>query len=281
MAYRTILLIFILTAGFLMISCSGDYESVEITGCDLSQFESEMNRSVTLAHLSVYLIEQIRNNQPTEKITNCLANISPEKLKPSLSTESGKKAFWLNVYNAYIQIILQENPELFEDRNSWFGYNFFSSPQIVIAGYHMSFDDMEHGIMRRSTSKLSLGYMRNWFIDDVEKELMWEEIDPRIHFVLNCGAASCPPVAAFDPDRVDEQLDQTTENYLSQTTEYFPSEDEAKVTRLISWFRGDFGGLDGAKDFLKRYDVLPQDANPSLTFREYDWTLDLGNFQEL
>lgn len=271
--------IFILS--FMLISCSGDYEKVETTGCDLSQFEDELDREVTLGNLSVFLVERIRNEQSTVQITDCLANISPEKLQSGLNTESAKKAFWLNVYNAYVQIILQEQPELFEDRNSWFGYNFFSSPQVTIAGYRMSFDDMEHGIMRRSTSKLSLGYMHYWFIDDVEKELMWEEIDPRIHFALNCGAASCPYVAVYDPDRVNEQLDITTKNYLSRTTEYNESESTVRVTKLMSWFRGDFGGKDGAVSFLKDYDIIPDDADPSVEFREYDWTLDLGNFQDL
>lgn len=275
------IIIVLLFASFGFVSCSGDYPPVERDGCDLTQFADQLDRQGSLAHLSMLLIDRLRKDQSTADITECLANISPEKLKSSLNTEAQKKAFWINIYNVYVQILLQEKPELFEDRNSWFGYNFFSTPQVVIAGYKMSFDDMEHGIMRRSTNKLSLGYMRNWFIDDVEKELMWNEKDPRIHFALNCGAASCPYVATYDPQRIEKQLDQTTENYLTRTTKFNPSENEAKVTSLISWFRGDFGGLDGARDFLKRYEVIPEDANPSLTFREYDWTLELGNFQDL
>lgn len=271
--------IFILS--LIIISCSGDYDRVETSGCDLTLFDDELERQTTLTDLSMLLVERIRDEVLTDDIKSCLANISSEKLQSGLNTESEKKAFWLNVYNAYVQIILQDSPELFENRNSWFGYNFFSSPQVTIAGYKMSFDDMEHGIMRRSTSKLSLGYMRNWFIDEVEEELMWEEIDPRIHFALNCGAASCPYVAVYDPLRVNEQLDITTENYLSRTTEYNASENRARVTRLISWFRGDFGGLEGAKEFLKKYNIIPENAEPTLEFREYDWTLDLNNFQEL
>lgn len=271
--------IFILS--LILISCSGDYDRMETIGCDLNQFEAEMDREVSLANLSILLIEQIRNGQSTDQITDCLTNISSKKLKSELDSKSEKKAFWLNIYNAYVQIILQNQPELFKDRNSWFGYNFFSTSQVIIAGYEMSFDDMEHGIMRRSTNKLSLGYMRNWFIDDVEKELMWEEKDPRIHFALNCGAASCPYVAVYDPQRVNEQLDITTDNYLSRTTEYNASENTVRVTKLMSWFRGDFGGKEGAVQFLKLYDIIPGDADPTVEFREYDWTLDLDNFQDL
>lgn len=51
--------------------------------------------------------------------------------------------------------------------------------------------------------------------------------------------------------------------------------------RLFSYFRADFGGLDAAKTFLKRYDVIPENADPSLDFREYNWALDLDNFKDL
>lgn len=237
--------------------------------------------SLSYVQLSMNLVEAVRDGNPTDAISQKLAEANPDELRSALNTENKKKAFWLNVYNAYIQIILQQNPDLFKDRNSWFGYNFFSSPQITIAGKELSFDDIEHGIMRRSKIKISLGYLDKWFPDPFVRKFWWEEIDPRIHFALNCGAASCPPVAVFDPERVGDQLDKTTKNYLERTTDYHPESNIAEVTRLMSWFRGDFGGKEGAKKMLKRYDVIPENADPSLEFKEYDWTLDLGNFQDL
>ena len=108
-----------------------------------------------------------------------------------------------------------------------------------------------------------------------------EERDWRIHFALNCGATSCPPVAIYEYERLNEQLDKSSKRYLTQTTEYNKEEKVAKVTALFSWFRGDFGGLDGAKNFLQRYGITEPGANPDLEFKDYDWTLDLGNYIDL
>jgi len=237
--------------------------------------------SLSLTELSMELVKAVRDDKPVENITEKLANASPEELNKELSDESKKKAFWLNIYNAYVQILLGENPELFEDRNSWFGYNFFTSPQVTVAGKELSFDQIEHGIMRRSKIKISLGYLDQWFPDKFVKKFWWNSIDPRIHFALNCGAASCPPIAVYDPARVNEQLDITAKKYLENTTDYNPDSGVVTVNRLMSWFRADFGGKEGAIEMLKEYEVIPKDANPTIEFKEYDWTLDLGNYQDI
>jgi hypothetical protein len=49
----------------------------------------------------------------------------------------------------------------------------------------------------------------------------------------------------------------------------------------MSWFRADFGGKDGAVEMLKLYNVIPKDADPSVSFLEYDWTLELGNYKDI
>ena len=243
--------------------------------------EQDSVAEMSFPELSMELVERVRDSEDVKPVTRRLANASPDELHAELDTESKRKAFWLNIYNAYVQILLLDDPDLFKDRNSWFGYNFFTSPQISVAGKKLSFDDIEHGIMRRSKIKLSLGYLDQWFVDDFIEQFWWDEVDPRIHFALNCGAASCPYIAVFDPERVEEQLDITAKNYLEQTTDYYPEQNEVEVNRLMSWFRADFGGTDGAIQMLKDYDVIPEDADPSISFKEYDWTLELGNYQDI
>lgn len=247
---------------------------------DVVQVQDALDE-LSYAELSMELVKRVRDGQDVESITQKLASASPDELYANLDTESKKKAFWLNIYNAYVQIILLDNPELFEDRNSWFGYNFFTSPQVTIAGKELSFDDIEHGIMRRSKIKISMGYLDQWFVNDFIKRFWWDKVDPRIHFALNCGAASCPYIAVYDPDRVEEQLDITAKQYLEKTTDYYPQKNEVKVNRLMSWFRADFGGKDEAIEMLKDYNVIPEDADPSIVFKEYDWTLDLGNYKDI
>ncbi len=260
----------IFTAGFLAINLIVSAQEVD-----------SVKTEPTYAELSMQLLQNVREGKPTMEIENKLANISKEELNADLDTESEKKAFWLNVYNAYVQILLTEKPELFEDRNSWFGYNFFSSPQVTIAGKKLSFDDIEHGIIRDSKIKLSLGYWDKWFPGEFEKMFRWEEVDPRIHFALNCGAKACPYIAIYDPERVEEQLDITSKQYLEKTTQYDAEKNKVKVNALMSWFRADFGGKDGAVEMLKKYEIIPQDVNPSVSFLDYDWTLELGNYKDI
>src|SRR6056297_2770925 len=237
--------------------------------------------SMSYAEISMELVKAVRDEKYTTPLKQMLADVPEHELYNSLDTEQKKKAFWINIYNAYVQILLLDDPGLFEDRNSWFGYNFFSSPQVVIAGKELSFDDIEHGIMRRSKIKLSMGYLDQWFVDDFVERFWWNEVDPRIHFALNCGAASCPYIAVYDPDRVEEQLDITTENYLEQTTDYYPDENKVEVNKLMSWFRADFGGSSGAIQMLKKYDVIPENADPDISYKDYDWTLELGNYKDI
>lgn len=34
-----------------------------------------------------------------------------------------------------------------------------------------------------------------------------QQVDPRIHFALVCGAKSCPPIKLYTPENLDEGLD--------------------------------------------------------------------------
>jgi len=237
--------------------------------------------SMSYAEISMELVKAVRDEKDTTPLKQMLADVPEHELYNSLDTEQKKKAFWINIYNAYVQILLLDDPKLFEDRNSWFGYNFFTTPQVVVAGKKLSFDDIEHGIMRRSKIKLSMGYLDQWFVDNFVKRFWWDKVDPRIHFALNCGAASCPHIAVYSPDRVEEQLDITTKNYLEETTDYYPEENRVEVNKLMSWFRADFGGSSGAIQMLKKYDVIPENADPDISYKEYDWTLELGNYKDI
>ncbi len=266
--------------GILIIAFGLSFQSSELKAQNNS-LDSLIIDTTSYAEISMILLERVRDGEPTQQIEDMLANVSREELNEDLDTESEKKAFWLNIYNAYVQILLLDDPDLFKDRNSWFGYNFFSSPQVTIAGKELSFDDIEHGIIRHSKIKLSMGYWDKWFPSDYEKMFRWEEVDPRIHFALNCGAKACPYVAIYDPERVEEQLDISSKQYLEKTTEYNAEKGKVKVNALMSWFRADFGGKDGAVEMLKEYDIIPQDADPSVSFLDYDWTLELGNYKDI
>lgn len=246
-----------------------------LTGCTSTEFVQEGIEKDPL-QLAENLLKAARYEKPAEEIKTDLANLDFNYLHKSLNTDEKKLAFWINIYNAHVQLFLTEKPKLFEDRGA-----FFSSPRMPIAGKTLSFDDIEHGIIRRSQSKLTLGLIPKLFVNKYERKMRTEERDGRVHFALNCGAKSCPPVAIYETERINEQLDKSSKQFLEGSTTYEKEENKAYVTALFSWFRGDFGGLDGVKDYLRRYSIIEEDTDPSLSFKNYDWTLYLGNYIDL
>lgn len=233
-------------------------------------------QKVDFNELSEQFLRNIKEGKKTKDLQNILANTTLEDLENHLKTNDQKKAFWLNIYNAYIQVILAEQPELYKDRGS-----FFKKEQINIAGRNFSFAEIEHGMVRKSQWEYGLGYIRKWFPNKFERTLRVEERDYRVHFALNCGAKDCPPVAIYNADRLEEQLTKGTKRFLDQTSEFDGEKREAGVTSLFSWFRGDFGGKGGTKDILKENGLIKSTKDVDLVFKDYDWTLYLDNFIEL
>ncbi|WP_235297550.1 DUF547 domain-containing protein [Portibacter marinus] len=231
-----------------------------------AQYEDNMIK------LSQDFLKALQDKKPTEEYKKVLADIDLDKLASQIDTDRKRLAFWINIYNAYIMDILKDAPGKYDDRGE-----FFKADQIKIAGKNVSFDDIEHGVIRSSVLKLSWGYFSKWFVSEWERKLRTDHRDYRIHFALNCGAKSCPPVAIYDDQTINEDLEEITEQYLTRVSEYKEEEDKVITTPLMSWFRGDFGGKSGSKEILEKFDIIPN-TDVELEFGDYDWTLDLFNF---
>lgn len=227
------------------------------------------------SEVSQSLLQNIMDGESYEKEVKVLAESTLEELVEELKTDHQKIAFWVNIYNSFIQISLSENPKLYEDKSK-----FFSEGRIKIAGETLSFDDIEHGIIRKSKIKISLGYLRKWFRPKWERKLRVQHLDWRIHFALNCGAKSCPPVAIYTPNGLDKEFNFMTTEYLKEQTTYNKSTKTAASVALFSWFRGDFGGKSGARKILFEYGITPEKPK-KLDFKSYDWTLLLGNYRTI
>ncbi len=107
------------------------------------------------------------------------------------------------------------------------------------------------------------------FPGKIIKQLSVSKIDYRIHFALNCGAKSCPPIAFYEYDFLDKQLETAALSFLSTETEIDSIKKEVKVTKIIQWFKADFGGTKGIKSILSKY--LHKDFSEySVQFKNYD-----------
>jgi hypothetical protein len=224
--------------------------------------------------ISQSFLSDVKMGNPTEQWQQAIAGLTAIELEQALVSQENRLAFWLNLYNAFFQVVIREHPEWFKNKMKlFFGRHF------TVANRKMSLDDIEHDMLRKSTYKWSLGYLQKPFPSAFEKAYQVKTLDPRIHFALNCGAVSCPPIRFYTSENVQEQLKTATLNYLLQDCKYEPTQNTLYVSSLMNWFRGDFGGINGIKAFLKQYNVLP-DASAKIKFNPYNWTVQLEHYAE-
>jgi hypothetical protein len=200
-----------------------------------------------------------------------LARLSPDDLASTLPGDAEKRAFWLNVYNAVVRHELRRRPELYRRR-----FRFFARRRITIAGQELSLNAIEHGLLRRSAFGYSLGYVSNPLPGRFERRFRVGSRDHRVHFALNCGARSCPPVRAYTAATVDALLDDAARDYLATGVAYDPAKGTVTVPRLLLWFRADFGGSAGIRRLLEEHRAIPPGSTPRIRYANYDWTLSPG-----
>ncbi len=214
------------------------------------------------------LVAAARTGRRDPEAEDRLAALDPTALAVALADPAHRLAFWLNVYNGAVRARLLQDPAAYRRR-----WRFFSASAITVAGRRLSPNAIEHGILRRSAFALSLGYLRNPAPSRFERLHRVGRLDPRIHFALNCGARSCPPLAAYDPEHLDAQLDAAARSYLSSESAVLDGGASVRVPRLLLWYLGDFSGMAGVVRFLRRFEVIAPRATPRVTFGAYDWTL--------
>jgi hypothetical protein len=224
---------------------------------------------MTLNQISEKLLLAVKMKQSTDEWTIQLSSIHYPDLIEELKNDNKKKAFWINCYNAYYQI-LRNNTLVAKSE-------IYKGKKIEIAGGFYSLDDIEHGILRKYRYKFSLGYLPNIFAPRNIKNLAVDKIDYRIHFALNCGAASCPPIAFYSAKKINAQLDMSTLSFLEGETDIKEEEKEIHITKLFQWFRGDFGGTKGIRRILSKTLKIDTKAY-KLVYKPYSWEDDLGNF---
>jgi hypothetical protein len=229
--------------------------------------------SLPASALAARLWLAVKQENPHNGWLDQLARLSPERLPSPLYQPNAATAFWLNIYNAFTALSLRENPAAFRKRGLFFRQRIYR-----VAGRRLSLDDIEHGLLRASRIKWSMGYLRKPFVARWEKTHRLYRIDFRIHFALNCGAASCPPIAFYESARLDQQLQVAQRVYLRREVSYDTARNTVRVPVLLNWFRADFGGKQGILHLLRREGLIPSGPDPRVKWKPYDWTLMPGPF---
>jgi len=222
-----------------------------------------------LIKLSQDLLYAVKTGADSGPVEAKLSSLTADDLKDNLTDDQARKVFWLDLYNAWYQIFAirdqLERPQIFKHQG------------IHFKDFSLSLDDVEHGILRRHRSKYSLGYLPKLFPEKVIRKLAVKDLDYRIHFALNCGARSCPPIAFYDVNQLDQQLEVAAKVFLQNETKIEIESRLIYTTRLMEWFSADFGGKKGRIKILSKY--LEQDLRGfQIRFRDYDWSNQLMNF---
>eukprot|EP00605_Chrysophyceae_sp_TOSAG23-4_P002150 GSChrysophyteH1.ASY1.ANO1.2378.1 assembled CDS len=176
------------------------------------------------------------------------------RLAKSLSTielgslpEHTRKGFLINVYNCLCIHALVEGVL----RWSMFGISvarlkMYSSAAYNIGGHNFSLNDIEHGLLRNN-SKSPAPMTRIPFAANDPRLEYCCICDPRIHFALNCGAESCPPIAVYScnensPDKLDKELDLAVAGFCEEkrNVNIDFSKGTVALSMLFSWYKADF-----------------------------------------
>lgn len=218
---------------------------------------------------SQLLLSAIKNeDSPAEYIAD-LAKISEKELHKQLPHQDEVKTFWINTYNAYSTYLLKPQPEIILTQVG--RLNFFNARAIIIAGKPLSLNDIEHGILRKSKLWWSRGYLTRRLVRGFERKFRVKHFDYRIHFALNCGGESCPPIRFYKPEKLEQQLEMATYSFLEAETSYNKETDTVTTSQILKWYIGDFDGSKGIITMLKKYKIIPDYINPKLAYKDYSW----------
>lgn len=208
--------------------------------------DQEFSRSAKII-LGQYLAKEDYSLDPLETF---LENIQSFDLN-SLQNDTEKKAFWINVYNGLTNYQIVKN-QLRE--SVWEKQDFFTDPCLLITDFAFSLDDIEHGILRRNGPRKN-EKPDQFFAGDERLKFMLQTMDYRIHFALNCGSLSCPPIAYYSQGKIDKELRFAEESFSAAEFVINHKEKTIDCSSIFLWYRSDFGNHYLNDSVLSQYTV--------------------------
>jgi glutaredoxin len=255
------------------------------------------------------------------RLSTCVA-LQTVDLEGLTSNRDASLAFWINVYNALVIHGLVEtssvatkpgvsaseeaSSESAAPHNSSLGpdaatsgkkrptgvlsrLRFFSSTSYRIGGLSFSLDDIEHGILRgnkRSPAKL----LPQFKSGDARLRFAIQEMDPRVHFALVCGAKGCPSINLYSTSGIHDELDAAAKSFFSDDGGNFALAERRSgngftvtLSKILMWYSKDFGATDEEvlgfiRTFLsgesqKQLEEILQNGKPKIEYIDYDWSL--------
>ncbi|MBG16123.1 MAG: hypothetical protein CL853_07205 [Crocinitomicaceae bacterium] len=205
----------------------------------------------------------IKYEEPVDAFVDTLSRLNLDRLNEDLDSYEEKLSFWINIYNSLVQYKLLLDSNSFKNMD-----DFFQSSNLVISGIPISLDEIEHGIIRGKN-----------YSNSIVDTFKLNKLDYRIHFTMNCGASSCPAIAYYKPESLEQDLSDAENVFTVATSSYDSLNNLLKVSELFSWFKEDFKGEKGVIEIMKRNEVIPSDIDPAIEYVPYNWDLESKNYK--
>ena len=197
--------------------------------------------------LSIELLGEARSlggggeSERMRRLAAALDRVDPT----GIEGDAGRIAFWLNAYNGLLLHEASRHPR----RGSLLRHRrMFRTVAYRVGGHDYPLDVIEHGVLRRNR-RPPLSPRRLLGRRDPRLAALPSQLDPRIHFALNCGARSCPAIRTFS-EGLDEALRIATRAYLGSEVEIDRGARTVTLPALIKLYRRDFGSHAEQLEFV-------------------------------
>ena len=171
-------------------------------------------------------------------------------------TRDEQLVYWINAYNAFTIKLVADHYPVASIKDIKNGVPFVNTVWdikfIKIEDQVYDLNNIEHGILRPKFD------------------------EPRIHFAINCASVSCPPLAnyAYHADDLDDQLALMARRFLAdKRRNRIESAGAAELSKIFSWFRGDFTKNQSLISYINQYAPVQLDEKARIDFLEYDWNI--------
>lgn len=206
------------------------------------------------------------------RVSRMLHLVEPELLP----TDAERIAFFVNLYNVMMihGVIALDIKESVMEIPAFFGTVCYR-----IGDHVFTPDDIEHGVLRLNSPHPATR-TRPFKADDPRRRYAPSKLDWRIHMSLVCVAESCPPIAFYEAEDLDRQLDMAVANYVAML-EIDEDNEVIQVPTIFGFYKGDFGGEEGIRSILLEHGPQFQrekleralETGYSWNYPTYNWTL--------
>jgi hypothetical protein len=199
-----------------------------------------------------------------------LAALSPRSNPERFPSERHELAYWINAYNAFVIKGIVDAYPIGSVKDIMLFNGFFRRKKFTAGGQELTLDEIEKGIILP-------GYR-----------------DPRVHFVINCGATSCPELEnrAFSGEELDVRLEAALARFSRNPRHVRLDRANGRLhlSKIMDWYGKDFirwfpesrkpaSRPPTLVDYLLPY--LPAETAAYLrdhpdvetAFEDYDWSL--------